>query len=116
MYSREFTFRRVCGQDTPRYSHIFVVSESSRCSPTGLVLQALGSGRAFADIADTAGATVYRWYVKAPGSADFVFKVETATSEALLLSLTLGANEVRVTAVGTGGESLPSAPVSLNVI
>ncbi len=84
-------------------------------TPTGLVLQALGSGRAFGDIPDTAGATGYRWYVKAPGSPDFVFKVETPTSEALLLSLTLGANEVRVTAVNTGGESLPSAPASLNV-
>ena len=85
-------------------------------TPTGLVLQALGSGRVFADIADTAGATGYRWYVKAPGSAEFVFKVETPTSEALLLSLALGANEVRVTAVNTGGESVPSSPVSVNVI
>ncbi len=84
-------------------------------TPTGLVLQALGSGRAFGDIPDTAGATGYRWYVKAPGSPDFVFKVETPTSEALLLSLTLGANEVRVTAVNSGGESLPSAPASLTV-
>ncbi len=84
-------------------------------TPTGLVLQALGSGRAFSDIPDTAGATHYRWYVKAPGSPDFVFKVETPTSEALLLSLTLGANEVRVTAVNSGGESLPSSPASLNV-
>ena len=84
-------------------------------TPTGLLLQALGSGRAFADVPDTAGATGYRWYVKAPGSADFVFKVESPTSEALLLALELGANEVRVTAVNSGGESIPSAPVSVNV-
>ena len=84
-------------------------------TPSGLVLQALGSARAFGDIPDTAGATGYRWYVKAPGSAEFVFKVESPTSEALLLALALGANEVRVTAVNTGGESLPSSPESVSV-
>ncbi len=84
-------------------------------TPMGLVLQALGSARAFADVADATGATGYRWYVKAPGAADFVFKVETPTSEALLLGLNLGTNEVRATAVSSGGESLPCSPATLVV-
>ena len=53
---------------------------------------------------------------QAPGSADFVYKVETPTSEALLLTLALGANEVRVTAVDSGGESVPGSRVSMDVI
>ena len=76
--------------------------------PTALVLMAIGSARVVADVADATGAIGYRWYVKGPGDAAFVFKQETPTSEALLLSLALGPNEIRVTGRNSGGESVPS--------
>ncbi len=103
------------GVATSKTTHKTPSSGTVPATPTGLIFQALGSGRAFADIPDTAGATGYRWYVKTPGATDFVFKVETPTSEALLLALTSGVNEVRVSAIGSGGESAPSSPASLNV-
>jgi hypothetical protein len=84
--------------------------------PGAPTAQALNNGRLYADGPDAAGASRYFWYTKGPGDATFVRRAETTTSEALLLGLTPGLHELRFTGANSGGESVPSAVISVTVL